>query len=150
MGMEEVLKSQIIEKKKSRFAVDLVRAGNGKLFISVNQITFLKLTQSKESRIRIRPSDLEEIIQALTRFQSEIVKYYPRKKALSEAQKIELINRYLNKGLEIEMLAVQFDCSVEEVKRLLISRKLVITSNKLSKYKPKQRFWRRRKRKNPE
>lgn len=141
--MEEILRSQVIDKEKSRFDVNLVRAGNGKLFVSINQTIFLNLTQRKETWIRIRPSDLEEIIQTLMDFQSEILRNYPRKKALSETRKLELINRYLNKGLEIEMLAVQFDCSVEEVKRILISNNLVITSNKLSKYKPKRRYWRR-------
>ncbi|GLU56287.1 hypothetical protein [Dyadobacter frigoris] len=100
----------------------------------------------EESIIRIRASDLEEVIQILRIYQSEIITNYPRKRALTRVKAHELINRYLNKCLEIETLAIQFDCSVTEIKQLFLEENIVIAGNKIPKEKPAKIFWRRKKR----
>lgn len=148
--MEETLKTEVINTEKSRYNVELVKPENGILYVSISQCVFVNYLDTVESRIRIRLSDLEEIIQILASYQSEIKKSYPRKRKLADFRKKELINRYLNKCLEIETLAIQFDCSVVEIKQLLFENNIAITSNSIADEKPVKKFWRRRKRRRPE
>jgi len=147
--MEEILKTEIIDSKKSRFYLEIVRAPGGQLYVAISQDILTKINEPMVPGIRIRVTDLEKIIGILISYQLEIKSKYPRKKALSIFKREELISRYLNKGLEIEALAVQFDCSVAEIKQLLFENNIVITSNSIEQYKPVKRF-RRRKRKRPE
>lgn len=144
--MEEILKIEVLEREKSRYHIELLKASNGKIFISISQHIFSKLHEIQQSTIRMKPADLEEMINILKGYQSEIPKIYPRKKALTNVRREELINRYLNKCLEIEMLAVQFDCSVAEIKQILFEKNIVITSNSIDNNKPVKRFWRRKRR----
>jgi len=144
--MQEILKTEIINTEKSRYNLELIKAANGISYVSITQSVFVTYLDTIESRVRIRPSDLDEIIQILISYQSEIKKNYPRKKALTDFRKKELINRYLNKCLEIETLAVQFDCSVTEIKQLLFENSIVVTSNAIVNDKPARRFWRRKRR----
>lgn len=148
--MEETLKTEVINTEKSRYNVELVKPENGILYVSISQCVFVNYLDTAESRIRIRLSDLEEIIQILASYQSEIKKSYPGKRKLADFRKKELINRYLNKCLEIETLAIQFDCSVVEIKQLLFENNIAITSNSIAYEKPVKKFWRRRKRRRPE
>jgi len=144
--MQEILKTEIINTEKSRYNLELIKAANGISYVSITQSVFVNYLDTIESRVRIRPSDLDEIIQILISYQSEIKKNYPRKKVLTDFRKKELINRYLNKCLEIETLAVQFDCSVTEIKQLLIENSIAVTSNAIANDKPAKRFWRRKRR----
>jgi len=142
--MLEILKTEIINTEKSRYNLELVKAANGLLYISISQSIFVNYLDIKESVIKIRPSELDKITEILLSYQSEIKRHYPRKKALTDIKKKELINRYLNKCLEIETLAVQFDCSVVEIKQLLFENNIAVTSNSIANDKPVRRFWRRK------
>ena len=140
------MKTEIVNTEKSRYNLELIKATNGILYVSISQSVFVNYLDTTESKVRIRPSDLDEIIQILVSYQSEIRKNHPRKKVLTDFRKKELINRYLNKGLEIETLAVQFDCSVTEIKQLLFENSIAVTSNAIVNDKPVKRFWRRKRR----
>jgi len=144
--MEEILKIEIINSQKSRYNLELIKAANGISYVSISQSVFINCLDTTESSIRIRPAELDEIIQILVSYQLEIKKTRPRNKLLTDFRKKELINRYLNKCLEIETLAVQFDCSVKEIKQLLFENSIAITSNSITDEKPGRKFWRRKKR----
>ncbi len=147
--MQEVLKSEIINTEKSRYNLELIKTANGLFYVSIGQSVFVHQLDTIESHIRIRPSDLDEIIQILVSYQLEIRKNHPRKKVFTDFRKKELINRYLNKCLEIETLAVQFDCSVTEIKQIFFENNIAVTSNSIAEDKPvsRRRFWpRKRKR----
>ncbi|MCF0059528.1 hypothetical protein [Dyadobacter sp. CY356] len=143
--MQEILKSEIINTEKSRYNLELIKAANGLFYVSIGQSIFVHQLDTIESNIRIRPSDLDEIIQILVSYQSEIRKNHPRKRVFTDFRKKELINKYLNKCLEIETLAVQFDCSVNEIKQIFFENNIAVTSNSIAKDKPvRRRFWRRK------
>ena len=143
--MEEILKSTIHNDNKSSYKLELRRTLGGKLYIVIEQKVYSGLYEATEI-IKFRPSSLESIIQVLTDIQNEIPKYVTVKKSrLNSSNKQELIRRYLNTGLEIETLAVQFDSSVDEIKELFIKEGIAITSNKIPKEKSR-RFWQKRRR----
>ena len=142
--MQEIIKSEIINTEKSRYNLELIKTANGLFYVSIGQSVFVYQLDTIDSNIRIRPSDLDEIIQILVSYQSEIKKNYFGKKVLTDFRKKEIINRYLNKCLEIETLAVQFDCSVTEIRQLFFENNIAVTYNSIAKDKPARKFWRRK------
>lgn len=141
--MDETIKVEVIDKGKSSYRIELVKASGEKFYISIEQIIY-SLTNETRSQIKIRTDTLEAIIKALIAFQSEIPKDPPKRGVLSPARKLEVINRYLNKNLEIETLAVQFDCTVKQIEQLLFDENIFIVSNKILENTPRK-FWRRKK-----
>ena len=137
--MDEIIKVEVIENDKSSYRIELVKASQDRFFVSIEQIIYSLTTETK-SQIKIRATTLEGIIDTLIRFQAEIPKDPPKRGFLTHGRKQELINRYLNKNLEIETLAVQFDCSVQQVEQLLFDENIFVVSNKIPKEKSR-RFW---------
>ena len=64
------------------------------------------------------------------------------KNYFSQEKKKEIIARYF-KGVEIEDLALQFDCSINIIEQIITNAGLEIVSNKL----PKRTKWRKQRRK---
>ena len=142
--MEEILRSTVHNDNKSSYKLELKRSSSKTLYVVIEQKVYSGMYEQKDL-IKFRTSSLASIIQVLTDIQNEIPKYITVKKSkLNPVNRQELIRRYLNKGLEIETLAVQFGSSVDEIKRILISEGVVITSNKIPVEKPRK-FWRRKK-----
>jgi len=142
--MEEILRSTVHNDNKSSYKLELKRSSSNTLYVVIEQKVYSGMYEQKDL-IKFRTSSLASIIQVLTDIQNEIPKYITVKKSrLNPVNRQELIRRYLNKGLEIETLAVQFNSSVDEIKRILISEGVVITSNKIPVEKPRK-FWRRKK-----
>ena len=142
--MEEILRSTVHNDNKSSYKLELKRSSSNTLYVVIEQKVYSGMYEQKDL-IKFRTSSLASIIQVLTDIQNEIPKYITVKKSrLNPVNRQELIRRYLNKGLEIETLAVQFDSSVDEIKRILISEGVVITSNKIPVEKPRK-LWRRKK-----
>ena len=142
--MEEILRSTVHNDGKSAYNLELRRNSSDQLYVVIEQKVYSGLYEEKEV-LKIRPSSLASIIQVLTDIQNEIPKYLTLKKSrYKQINRQELIRRYLNKGLEIETLAVQFDSTVDEIKQIFISEGIVITSNKIPE-KESRRFWRRKK-----
>lgn len=142
----EVLKTEVINTERSRYSVELVKAKSGKMYVSIGQITFLDYQECSESNVKIRLSDLQSIINVLTSYLPEGIAKKPQRPKLRADLIKELINRYLNKCLEIETLAVQFDCSVSEIEKVLLENNIALTSNSINKYKSAKKFWRRKRR----
>lgn len=142
--MEEILRSTVHNDGKSTYKLELRRNSSDQLYVVIEQKVYSGLYEEKEV-LKIRPSSLASIIQVLTDIQNEIPKYLTLKKSrYKQINRQELIRRYLNTGLEIETLAVQFDSTVDEIKRIFISEGIVITSNKIPE-KESRRFWLRKK-----
>ena len=141
--MDETIRVEVIDKEKSSYRIELVKASGEKFYLSIEQIVY-SLTNETKSQIKIRADTLESIIKILITFQSEIPKDLPKRGVLSPARKLEVINRYLNKNLEIETLAVQFDCTVKQIEQLLFDENIFVVSNKISVNTPRK-FWRRKK-----
>lgn len=136
--MEEILKTEIIEKGKSRYFLDLMKSPNGKLFITISQHIISNGLIVEKSSIMIRTTDLAAIIDKLKNYQLEIKSTYPRKKALTKMMEQELLGRSLGQNLEI--LAVQFDSSVREIKELFYRNNVWTTNNKIRKASPPIKF----------
>jgi hypothetical protein len=129
--MEEIIKVYKVEADKSAYTLELIRASNGYLYISICQATFSYLEDAKISKVKIRAANFDEIIQILTDFQSEISRQKPERRIFSPEKREQILNRYLNKKIEIETLAVQFGCSFNEIAQLLIDENIQLTSNQL-------------------
>lgn len=141
--MDEIVETIIYKNQKSTYRLELRRTSHDKLYVSIEQKTDSELYLSQK-KIEFRASALKSIIAVLTAIEKKIPKNDVLKKSRLVTNKQEVIRRYLNTGLEIEVLAVQYDSTVEEVKKLLVSEGIVVTSNKLPLEKPRK-FWRRKK-----
>lgn len=143
--MDEIVKIDVLRHKKSIYRFELIKPDNGLLYLSIEQIIDSSISRRENAKIQIRASFLTEIIQTLNKLQDIVPPYISfKRRLLKEEKKEELIRRYY-KGLEIETLAVQFDCSVNEIIQLLKSRNIVITSNKMVEA-GRHKFYKRRKR----
>lgn len=125
------MKIDVLRHKKSTFRFELIKPDNGLLYLSIEQIVGPSILHQENAKIKIRASFLTEIIRALNNIQDIVPQYVSyKRRLLKEERKEELIKRYF-KGLEIETLAVQFDCSVNEIVQLLKSRNIAVTSNRM-------------------
>jgi hypothetical protein len=142
--MKETLKVYVINIEKSLYRLELIKSARDNLYISISHTIYSYINEEKVSQILIRPENLDAIIDILVHFRNEIPDCEPKKNSLSLERKQELINRYLNKGLEIEALAVQFKCSAADIRQILFEENIFITSNKIPVPKSKRRFWKKK------
>ena len=141
--MEEILKTVVFDFGKSTYRIELVKSNNNKTFVAIEQIVYSSFSP-KKTNINIRHSALDIFIRSLSEM-LEVIPAEPstRKSSIKPAYEAEMIRRYLNTGLEIETLAVQFDCTVDDIKHFFRHAGIEVTSNKLSQSKPAKRFWRK-------
>jgi hypothetical protein len=143
--MEEILETVVFDSGKSSYRIELIESNNNDKYIAIEHIVHAFVTPRK-SVIKIRYAALDQLIKALLEMQGDFperVAKSGRKSRIKAKHKAEIINRYLNTGLEIETLAVQFDCSVDAIKEFLAYQGIVITSNKLPQNSGKN-FWKRK------
>lgn len=133
--MEKILETSLIHNENSTFLIDLVKhssAGN-----------YIRITQTVDGAgsvfvLKLNPDLVHDLINVLKAYGKKIS--LPGRKVSRKDE--EIIKRYL-KGVPIEDLPVQFNCSIEIIKSSLINNGLEIIDNKM----PKMRKYRRAERK---
>ena len=131
--MQEILKSTLLEYEKSTFLIDLTRHDSGVNYIKVRQ-TIEGNNDSQELKINL--SVVTDLISVLQHYQKQIPKEIskpktlnPKKLYFSEDKQQIIINRYF-KGLTIETLALQFDCTTQIIEQTLTNKQIPIVDNK--------------------
>lgn len=140
--MQEILKSTLLEYEKSTFLIDLIKHHSGVNYIKVRQ-TIDGINDSQELKINV--SIATDLISVLQNYQNEIPKQVskPRKSYFSNDKQQEIVKRYF-KGLTIEVLSLQFNCSIQIIEQILMNKQIPIVDNKLPK---KFRYFKYKKRK---
>jgi hypothetical protein len=116
--MQEILKSTLLDFKKSFFYVNFIKHTSGEKYVSIEQ-TFA--SNYKKQRVTLKSSDLEQLITVLENYKSETFTpdpFKPRNYFSKEKQR-SIVKIYL-KGVPINDIALQFDCSPEIIKNTLI------------------------------
>ena len=135
--MKKILKTTHLEFDKSSFLIDLIKHTNGVRYVEITQT--IQNGEKGSHSIKINPYVLDRLIETLQEYTIEIPKKEVRKKGyLPESKKQKIQDCYL-KGLSLKDLAMQFEQSEEEIKRVLISRGIVVVQSQ--KYKAKR--WRK-------
>ena len=143
--MEETLESYVLNSMKSQYRVELLVAENGKQYVTINQRTQTYFTTDSFSQVKIHPDVLDDLIDSLQKIAKSIGQTVPKKRrTYLERNKGEVVYRYLNKKLELEELAVQFRCSVNDIKLFLKEAGIPVMSNKMPP--PSKKYWRKRRR----
>lgn len=124
--MEEIIKSTLLEYEKSTFIIDLIKHKSGKNYINVQQ----NIEGKNSQELKINLSVLTDIISILKNYQKELTA--PASKLsksyfLEEKQKL-VVERYF-KGVIIEDLALQFDCSKQIIEQILFNKGIEIVDN---------------------
>ncbi|TAF76119.1 MAG: hypothetical protein EAZ53_04250 [Bacteroidetes bacterium] len=142
--MEDIIKSIMLEYEKSSFLIDLIKHESGYKFVKITQ----KIYESKiTNELNINPTILTDLISVLEQFKNEIENISQQNSLsyFSDQRQKSIIDRYL-KGVTIEDLALQFDCSVEIINQILYNKGIKIVDNKMPKkyrksnYTQKKRF----------
>lgn len=139
--MQEILKSTLLAYEKSTFLIDLIKHNSGTNYIKVRQ-TIEGNNDSQELKINL--SIITDLILVLQNYQKEVSGQVskPSKQYFAADKQQTIINRYF-KGLTIETLALQFDCTVQVIEQLLYHKNIPIVDNRLPK--PKRYFKYRKK-----
>ncbi|MEX8546114.1 MAG: hypothetical protein V5804_00815 [Mucilaginibacter sp.] len=134
--MQEILKSTLLEYEKSTFLIDLIKHNSGVNYIKVRQ-TIEGNNDSQELKINL--SVVTDLISVLQNYQNRIPEQFskpktlkPKKPYFSEDKQQVIVNRYF-KGLTIETLALQFDCTIQIIEPILMNKQIPIVDNKLPK-----------------
>ncbi len=140
--MREIIKTSLLEYDKSTFLIDLVKHGNGQLYINIQQSIHIDDKPSLQQEIKINPSVLDEIIEVLKNYLNEI----PKQKSslrfhLTTETKQAIQDRYL-KGISINDLALQFDIKPQLIQQILENSGIEIVSN--AQPKVKKRYYKRK------
>ena len=132
--MQEILKSTLLEYEKSTFLIDLIRHDSGANYIKVRQ-TIEGNNDSQELKINL--SVATDLISVLQNYQipeqsSKSKTLKPNKSYFSKDKQQIIVNRYF-KGLSIETLALQFECTIQIIEQILMNKQIPIVDNKLPK-----------------
>lgn len=142
--MEEIIQTTLIEFDKSSFLIDLIKHDSGKLYIEIQQTIHIGKDNWERQRIKINPSILDDILIILNNYRKKLsIEKKNSKSYFSEEKKKEIITRYL-KGIDIEDLALQFNCSKNIIEQVINNAGLEVVSNKLPPKRKKFRKYRRR------
>jgi hypothetical protein len=129
--MNEILKSTLLDFDKSFFYINFIKHSSGEKYISIEQ-TFAG--NYKKQKVTLRISDLHELISVLENYKSENFTPDPfdARKYFSKEQLQSIVNIYF-KGVPVKEIALQFDCSEEMIKKVLIDKNIEITDDKESR-----------------
>lgn len=142
--MDEILQTTLLEYDKSTFLLDLVKHSNGKLYVSMLQTIQLGRDNYETHIIKINPTILPDIIEVLGQYREELPIEKPPFNSYYSTERIhEILKRYMNGGVQIKELAMQFNCSETIIEQILRNKGIVIVSNVVPK---KAKYWRRKKR----
>ena len=139
--MEEILKSVLLDYEKSRFLFDLIRHTSGSNYIKIKQVIENDIHYHE---IKINPMVLMDIIFIFQNFQKElsVSEYKYDRSFFSEKMQKEVIKRYL-KGITIEDLSMQFDCTDKIIEQIFINNEIPIVDNKQPVTKKRFRYRRK-------
>lgn len=136
--MQEILKSLMLEYEKSSFLIDLIKDKSGNKFV--------KITQSIDegsitNELKINPTILTDLISILQQFRNEIENSSINKSSLyfSDDKQKSITDRYF-KGITIQDLALQFDCSVGIINQILFNKGIEIVDNRMPKRNMKSSY----------
>lgn len=125
----------MLEYNKSSFLIDLVKHKSGNKFIRITQSID---NGTSKNELKINPTVLTDLITILQQLRTEIGDSTIQKSSLyfSDERQKSIIDRYF-KGISIEDLALQFDCSIEIINQILFNKGIEIVDNKMPKTKRK-------------
>lgn len=131
--MENIQKTILLEYEKSQFILDLIEHDSGATFVSITQ----KIQgQEISQKLKINPSVLTDILFVLQQYKVEIHKSFPseRHAYFSEEKQKQVVERFL-KGISIDDLLLQFDCTKQIIEQILYNKGIEIPyQNKVKKY----------------
>jgi len=125
--MADLLKTKSIEHGKSTFVLDLLKHRNGKKYVRILQ----SIEGVKQARILINPEILNDLISQLKLFSEEANSTYIQTQ--HEEQVSKIVSYYL-KGVSAKDLAMQFDCSKEEIEMTLRNKGITVVERKPPHY----------------
>ena len=140
--MEDIIKSLMLEYEKSSFMIDLINHKSGNKFVKITQsIVGSRIT----NELNINPTILTDLISILQQFKEEIDNTNIQHSSLyfSDEKQKSIINRYF-KGVSIQDLTIQFDCSKQIIEQILFNKGIEIVDNNLPQGKNKFRFYKRK------
>lgn len=128
--MKKIISSRSINCKKNTYLIDLVELASETYSIHLLQTP----TDAPQYKISISPEVLPDLINQLSAFQQRIANLTKKQSASrpSTEEKKSLISRYL-KGVTIEDLALQFNCSVSRINQVIQEDGKAIVDNRLPK-----------------
>lgn len=140
--MEEILKSILLEYEKSTFLIDLIKHNSGAKFIKIKQTV-----EGNDiiNELKINSSVLNDIIFILQDYQKEVKQTHSNisNSYFSEEKQKSVIERYF-KGITIEDLTLQFDCSKQIIEQILYNKGIGIVDNKQPQQPRKLRYKKRK------
>lgn len=133
--MKNIIESELLESGKSDLLICLIQRENTQdLFVSIKKT---QIETNGSHTITISSDILPKFIELLVQYndaikggiraKSPVKKHLPKKNSNEK----EIVNRYLNKGINITDLALQFDLSEDNIKQVLISQGLPIVNNRI-------------------
>ena len=140
--MQEILKSTLLDFEKSFFYINFMKSSKEERYISIEQTMGGNYAKQK---IKIRFSDLPQIIDVLQKYQKEMSDSDSEicKKYLSEDKQKMVVERYF-KGISIDDLALQFDCTAQTISLVLSIKEIEIADEKTSNKENRIRLSRRK------
>ena len=131
--MDETTQSLLLAYEKSTFHFDLINHPSGHLYLNIKQQIE---GQSEYNELKINPSVLEDFIQTLQHLQKKLT--IPKESLLSPKSQNRVVERYL-KGVPIEDLPIQFNCSQQVIELILLNKGIPLVDNKYHKSKNRTR-----------
>jgi rRNA-processing protein FCF1 len=125
-----LLKSIVVEHKKSTFFVEMLEHKSGQKYVALEQIVLIDNENHRSEKIRINPVVLDQIIEALTELRDELSSPNKKERVFSVKIQREIVRRYL-KGVEISDLLLQFGGSESAIIKVLKKHKIEIISPKV-------------------
>ncbi len=129
--MKEILKSTLLQYEKSTFLIDIIKHYSGQRYINIKQ-TIEGIDDKQELKINF--SILSDIIFVLENYKREIVKdnFDSGNTYFSDVKQKSIVERYL-KGISIEGLALQFNCTKQIIEQILFNKRIAIVDQDISK-----------------
>jgi len=122
--------------------IDLIKHHSGINYIHIKQ-TIEGNNNSQE--LKISPSVATDLISVLQYYQNELPKQVskPSKSYFYNDKQQVVLERYF-KGLTIEVLAPQFDCTIQVIEQILMNKKVPTVDDRLPKSKKYFRYKKRK------
>lgn len=138
--IKEILKSTLLEYEKSTFLLDILKHHSGQGYINIQQTI---VGDDNKQELKIKFSILSDIIFVLENYKKEIAKNNVEATQLyfSEDKQQSVVDRYL-KGIPIQGLALQLDCTSQIIEQLLFYKGIEIVDQSVPasiKKAPKRR-----------
>ncbi len=132
--MSDPLKTILLEYDKSTFNISLFRHETGNCYLQIEQVIHVNDKLNEFHKIKIDPTILDEIIEALKLLNPEISGLKNSGKGyFSLEQKREIQRRFLKGGITPQDLALQFSCSDNIIEQILRNSGIEVIDNSFPK-----------------